>query len=366
MFTRKFSAFIPGKNKKSIFKQLLDIFLELIQHTGGDIDEAFNWLKEIDDEYKITTSDYTLEDFKNELEEKGYINRDSKQSFKVTAKTTFHIQSQTLDLIFKKIEKGGQGNHKTNVSGKGLDYGDELKNFEFGDAVENIDFSESIKNAQIHGSMDNNSFDLKEEHLLVKEQEHLSQTSTVLMIDISHSMILYGEDRITPAKKVAIALAELIKRKYKNDTFDVVVFGTDAWQVEVKDLPYLQVGPYYTNMVAGLELSMHLLRKRKLPNKQIFMITDGKPTCIKEGDGYYQNSFGFDPKVINRTMNLAKVLLKNDIKVTTFMVTSDQQLREFVEEFTELNKGKSFFTGLNRLGEFMFYDFEKNRIKKTR
>ena len=136
--------------------------------------------------------------------------------------------------------------------------------------------TESIRNAQInHGIGD---FLLSENDLEVVEKEFKAQTSTVLMIDISHSMILYGEDRITPAKKVAMALSELITTRYPKDTLDIVVFGNDAWQIEMKDLPYLEVGPYHTNTVAGLELAMDLLRRRKNPNKQIFMITDGKPT----------------------------------------------------------------------------------------
>jgi uncharacterized protein with von Willebrand factor type A (vWA) domain len=122
------------------------------------------------------------------------------------------------------------------------------------------------------------------------------------MIDISHSMILYGEDRITPAKKVAMALSELITTKYPKDTLDIVVFGNDAWTVEIRIFPYLQVGPYHTNTVAGLELAMDLLRRRKNPNKQIFMITDGKPTCLKVGKRYYKNSFGLDRKITSRCL----------------------------------------------------------------
>ena len=143
-----------------------------------------------------------------------------------------------------------------------------------------------------------NNFSMHEDDLEIRETDFKSQTSTVLMIDISHSMIFYGEDRITPAKKVAMALSELITTKYPKDTLDIVVFGNDAWTVEVKDLPYLQVGPYHTNTVAGLQLAMDILRRRNNPNKQIFMITDGKPTCLKSGKQYYKNSFGPDRKIL--------------------------------------------------------------------
>ena len=155
----------------------------------------------------------------------------------------------------------------------------ETRPWHFGDTLEQIDFSASIRNAQINRGAD--SFSLREDDLEIRETDFKTQTSTVLMIDISHSMILYGEDRITPAKKVAMALSELIKTKYPKDTLDIVVFGNDAWPIEIKDLPYLQVGPYHTNTVAGLELAMDILRRRRNPNKQIFMITDGKPTCLK-------------------------------------------------------------------------------------
>src|SRR5258708_31849671 len=144
---------------------------------------------------------------------------------------------------------------------------------------------------------------MTEEDLEVIEREFTTQTSTLLMIDISHSMILNGEDRITPAKKVAMALAELITKKYPKDTLDILVFGDDAWQIEIKDLPYVKVGPYHTNTVAGLELAMDILRRRKNSNKQIFMITDGKPTCIKQGIKYYKNSFGVDSKILTQTLN---------------------------------------------------------------
>ena len=220
---------------------------------------------------------------------------------------------------------------------------------------------DSIKQAQINnGSSD---FKLTENDLLVGEQEFKTQTSTVLMIDISHSMILYGEDRITPAKMVAMAMAEMIKQNYPKDSLDIIVFGNDAWSIKVKDLPYLQVGPYHTNTVAGLELAMDILRRRKNSNKQIFMITDGKPTCLKIGRKYYKNSFGLDRKVVNRCINLAAQCKKLKIPITTFMIASDPYLQKFVTEFTETNNGKAFFASLDKLGAFIFKDFESGKRK---
>jgi Ca-activated chloride channel family protein len=186
------------------------------------------------------------------------------------------------------------------------------------------------------------------------------------MIDISHSMILYGEDRITPAKKVAMALSELIMTRYPKDTLDVIVFGNDAWQIQVKDLPYLQVGPYHTNTVAGLELAMDILRRRKNSNKHIFMITDGKPTCLREGLTYYKNSFGLDRKIVNKCYNYAAQCRRLNIPITTFMIAKDPYLQQYVQEFTEINKGKAFYTSLDGLGDFIFEDYERNKKRRVR
>ncbi|MFN7601378.1 MAG: vWA domain-containing protein, partial [Bacteroidota bacterium] len=235
------------------------------------------------------------------------------------------------------------------------------RDYQFGDSPENIVVTDSLRNAQINHGFDN--FFMTENDLEVMESEMKTQTSTVLMIDISHSMILYGEDRITPAKTVAMALSELITKKYPKDTLDILVFGDDAWQIEIKDLPYLQVGPYHTNTVAGLELAMDILRKRKNTNKQIFMITDGKPTCIKQGIKYYKNSFGLDQKILNKTLDLATQLRKIKVPVTTFMIATDPYLKAFVREFTKANNGNAYYSSLKGLGNLVFEDFKKNRSK---
>jgi uncharacterized protein with von Willebrand factor type A (vWA) domain len=184
------------------------------------------------------------------------------------------------------------------------------------------------------------------------------------MIDISHSMILYGEDRITPAKKVAMALSEWIITRFPKDTLDIIVFGDDAWPVEISDLPYLEVGPYHTNTVAGLELAMDILRRRKNTNKQIMMITDGKPTCIKIGKKYYQNAFGLDKKILNRTLALAVKCRKLSIPVTTFMIARDPWLVNFVDTFTRANHGKAFYSSLEGLGSFVFLDYKNNKRRR--
>ena len=362
MLGHDFSKYDPSQNAKSSFEKLLDAFMQLLTYTSGDVAEALSWLTELDKEYDLTNEEYGIGDFIEDLKDKGYID-DNKQTgeIKITPKTEQGIRKKSLEEIFGKLKKTKQGNHNTFKPGGGDEINPETRPFQFGDTLEQIDFTASIRNAQINHGVD--SFKMHEDDLEIRETDFKAQTSTVLMIDISHSMILYGEDRITPAKKVAMALSELITTKYPKDTLDIVVFGNDAWAIEIKDLPYLQVGPYHTNTVAGLELAMDILRRRKNPNKQIFMITDGKPTCLKVGKKYYKNSFGVDRRILSRCMNLAAQCKKIKIPITTFMIASDPYLQRFVTEFTETNNGKAFFASLDRLGAFIFKDFESGKRK---
>ena len=357
-----FTRFDPDSQGKSTFEQLLDIFLQLLTYTSGDVSEALNWLTQLDKEYGLTNDEYGLGDFIDELKEKGYLEENKQDgSIKITPKSEQGIRKRSLEEIFGKLKKSRQGNHQTFKPGQGDEQNPDTRPYQFGDTVEQIDFTNSIRNAQINHGLD--QFHMQEDDLEIRETDFKTQTSTVLMIDISHSMILYGEDRITPAKKVAMALSELITTKYPKDTIDIVVFGNDAWPVEIKDLPYLQVGPYHTNTVAGLELAMDILRRRRNPNKQIFMITDGKPTCLKVGKKYYKNSFGLDRKITARCLNLAAQCKKLKIPITTFMIASDPYLQRFVQEFTETNNGKAFFASLDHLGSFIFKDFESGKRK---
>jgi len=352
---------------QSPFEKLFDVFSELITHTSGDVDEALDWLKIIDKEYHLTTDEYTMEDFIEDLKKKGYLREelqpDGQGQLSITAKTERVLRKNAMDQIFGNIRKNGVGNHKSKKSGQGDESTGEFRDFQFGDSLENISITESLKNAQINNGA--GEFRLTEQDLVVEDTHHKSQMSTVLMIDISHSMILYGEDRITPAKKVAMALAELITTSYPKDTLDVIVFGNDAWPIKIKDLPYLNVGPYHTNTVAGLELAMDILRRKRNTNKQIFMITDGKPSCLRLPDGqYYKNSNGLDQMIVEKCYNMAAQARKMHIPITTFMIAQDPYLQSFVEQFTASNKGKAFFTGLKGLGEMIFHDYETNRKKR--
>jgi len=366
-----FSKHIP--EDISHFDRVFDVFKDLLTHTSGDIEEAFEWLDMLDKEYDIFTDEYTLEDFEEDLRKRGYIkkeddsedgnSRTGKGKNILTAKLEAALREYALDQIFGKLKKSGIGNHRTNKSGVGDERDGENRNFQYGDDLSSINMTESLKNAQINNGI--SDLRMTEDDLIVEETKHKAQMSTVLMIDISHSMILYGEDRITPAKKVAMALVELIKRKYPKDSIDIIVFGNEAWPIKIKDLPYLQVGPYHTNTVAGLELAMDILRRKRNTNKQIFMITDGKPSCLKLPTGeYYMNSVGLDEKIVSECLNKAAQARKLKIPITTFMIAQDPYLRQFVNAFTAQNKGKAFLTGLSGLGQMIFEDYEKNRIKR--
>lgn len=363
MIGYRFTDYHPEIDPEStVFDNLLNVFLQLLLITAGDASEALHWLNNLDNKYGLTTDEYGMGDFIEDLKREGYItdeNPDGK--FEITAKSEQKIRKSALEEIFGKLKKGSRGDHRTVYGGAGDEPRTELRDFRFGDTPEQIAVTESLRNAQINHGLEGPL--LTEQDLEIYEKDYKTQTATALMIDISHSMILYGEDRITPAKKVALALAELVKTKYPKDSLDVLVFGNDAWQIEVKDLPYLQVGPYHTNTVAGLELAMDLLRRRKTPNKQIFMITDGKPTCLKQGIKYYKNSFGLDRKILNKTLNLAAQCRRLKIPITTFMIASDPYLKEFVKEFTQVNGGNAYYSSLQGLGNLIFEDYRRNRRK---
>jgi|TARA_B110000014_G_C20126072_1_gene599978 uncharacterized protein with von Willebrand factor type A (vWA) domain len=355
----------------SHFDRVFDIFKELITHTSGDLEETFNWLETLDKEYNIFNEEYTLQDFEEDLKKRGYIKEEIDQekgnsgSGKniLTAKLESALREHALDQIFGKLKKSGIGNHRTTKTGVGDERDGENRSYQYGDDLSTVNMTESLKNAQINNGI--SDLRLTENDLIVEETKHKAQMSTVLMIDISHSMILYGEDRITPAKKVAMALVELINRKYPKDSIDIIVFGNEAWPIKIKDLPYLKVGPYHTNTVAGLELAMDILRRKRNTNKQIFMITDGKPSCVRLPSGeFYKNSNGLDQMIVSKCLNKAAQARKLKIPITTFMIAQDPYLRQFVEMFTAQNQGKAFLTGLSGLGQMIFEDYEKNRIKR--
>jgi uncharacterized protein with von Willebrand factor type A (vWA) domain len=365
MIGHRFTDFIPNNEDGGSFDNLLKIFLQLVTITSGDVSEALNWMNELDRQYNITDDEYGMGNFIDDLKKEGYLKENEEgNTFSLTAKSELTIRKQSLEEIFGKLRKSTRGNHRAPFSGQGDELTSDRREYNFGDTPDQIDMTDSIKNAQINHGIDD--FKLTEKDLEIEERDYKALTSTVLMIDVSHSMVLYGEDRITPAKKVAMALSELITTKYPKDTLDIIAFGNDAWPIEIKDLPYLQVGPFHTNTVAGLQLAHDILRRRKTNNKQIFMITDGKPTCLRVGAKYYKNSFGLDRKIINKTLDQAAICRKQNITVTTFMIARDPYLQQFVRDFTKINNGRAYYSSLTGLGDFLFEDYIRNRRKRVR
>lgn len=356
------------QNGTQPFDTLWDLFQQLLTIASGDVPQSLRWLTELDKEYKITEQfedGYSMNDFINDLKERGYIddgNKDGKPI--ITKKTERSLRKKSLEEVFKNLDKGGFGSHKTQHTGRGNERQPETRRWSKNDDIGQIDSVNTMLNMLHHSNLD--SFDLQEDDLEVYETDHYTSVATVLLIDLSHSMILYGEDRITPAKKVAMALSELIMTNYAKDSLDIVAFGNEAWQISVEDLPYLKVGPYHTNTKQGLEVARHILQRKKYANKQIFMITDGKPSCMLENGRLYKNSFGLDRKIVNKVLDEAVMCRRDRISITTFMIASDPYLQSFVREMTEANKGKAYFASLDNLGGYIFEDYIKNRKKNIK
>jgi uncharacterized protein with von Willebrand factor type A (vWA) domain len=348
------------ENLTKTFDQLFNLFRNLLLQTNGDVNEALNWMTSLNNRYNFTEN---LGEFIDKMKEEGLI-REENNIYILNSKGNQAIRQSSFNEIFSNLQKKGFGLHNTPYAGKGFEKLPETRPYQFGDSIDIIEPTRSIGNAIKRSGLDNMS--LSEDDLEVFETEHLSNCATVLLIDISHSMVLYGEDRITPAKHVALALSEFIMREYNKDSIHVVTFGDDAQEITVSDLPYLSVGPYHTNTKAALKLARNILGKKKHENKQIFMITDGKPSCIWEGLKLYKNPYGLDRKIVNQTLKEAVLCRREKIEITTFMVSRDPYLQGFVKDLSEANRGRAYFTGLKNLGEYIFVDFIRNRRKTIR
>ena len=351
-------------SQQPLFEELLDLFQELLEHTAGDAEEALDWMEQLDDKYGLTEgSDKDLDDFIEELKKRGYLeDGEDGETVEITARTERSLRQSALEEIFNDLKKGGMGGHRTPYTGQGDERLPETKDWQFGDDLSNLDVTGTLSNSFKRSGV-GDDWNLAEDDFQVHKTDHHASMATVLMIDLSHSMVLYGEDRITPARRVALALSELIMTQYPKDSLDIVAFGNDAWEVDVEELPYLDVGPYYTNTRAGLRRARDILHRRNNRNKQIFMITDGKPSCHIEDGEMYRNAYGLDRKVVNKVLDEATVCRREDITITTFMIARDSGLRDFVRELTEANQGRAYYSELDDLGSFLFEDYVRNRRK---
>ncbi|MEM1127640.1 MAG: VWA domain-containing protein [Bacteroidota bacterium] len=349
----------------SSFERLLDLFQQLLEHTAGDATEALNWLTQLDKRYDLTEDGMGIGDFIEEMKRRGLLqDNELKGTIQITARMERSLRQRSLEEIFRHLRKSGRGSHKTPYAGMGDERLPETRRWQFGDDVHLLDITGTLSNSfRRSGS---GEWNLQEDDFEVYETDHRSSMATVLMVDLSHSMVLYGEDRITPARKTAMALSELILTQYPKDTLDIVAFGNEAWEVEIKDLPYLNVGPFYTNTRAGLQRARDVLHRRKNRNKQIFMITDGKPSCHFEYGRMYRNAFGLDRKIVNKVLDEAVICRREGVSITTFMIARDPYLQNFVRELTEANQGRAYYANLDDLGGFIFEDYVRNRRKRVR
>lgn len=338
---------------------LMAIFNYLLMRMNGDVNATLNLMKKLQ-EQGVLDDKYDLEAFREQLKASNLI-KPAKTGFRLSAKGERRLRQDAFELIFQRMKASGSGQHALPYEGGSSEEPlPERRPYAFGDSVRFIDYNASMFNAVVReGDLNLN---LIERDLEVYESERTTSCASVLMIDISHSMVLYGEDRITPAKQVAMAFTELVLTRYPKDDLSIVLFGDDAFEVKIRDLPYVGVGPFHTNTQAGLRLARRILLRKKHVNKQIFMITDGKPSMITRPNGQvYRNPVGLDARIVNRTLDEAVQCRKKRIPITTFMVTDDPYLQRFVQRLTELNRGRAYFSSVDNLGTFVIWDFVANR-----
>jgi Ca-activated chloride channel family protein len=285
--------------------------------------------------------------------------------FNLTDKGIDFLGYKTLRNLLGSLGKSSFGSHDTAYLATGIESDGWSKQYEFGDVL-NIDVNETLKNSLARTGKIEVPLDLDYSDLMVRQAEYRSSCATVLMLDCSHSMILYGEDRFTPAKKVALALTHLIRTQFPGDTLKVVLFHDSAEEIPLATLATAQVGPYHTNTAEGLKLARRLLLAQKKDMRQIIMITDGKPSALTMPNGQiYKNSFGLDTTVIAQTIREVANCRRSGIMINTFMLARDRTLVEFVKRVSEISRGKAYFTSTMTLGQFILMDFLKRKTRKV-
>ncbi len=346
-------------------RRLLRSFAFLLLQTNGDAEEALELLR-ITWQNSPAATTLTMDQFIDFVRAQGYLQQNAQGQLEPTAKALQLLRMQALEEIFRSLRKSDLGLHETVHSGQGVEWLPETRPYSFGDQPSLIDATETLTNALLR-TPDIATFQLHYDDVRVHETEHLTSCATVVLLDVSHSMVLYGEDRMTPAKLVALALAELIRTRYPKDTLEVVIFGDEARRISVADIPFVTAGPFHTNTRDGLRLARAILRRCQDANKQIFMLTDGKPSAIFDEAGrLYKNAFGLDPRIVAKTLDEAVACRRDGIVISTFMLARDPYLVNFVEELTRVNRGRAFYCGLRRLGETVFVDYILNRRKTFR
>lgn len=295
--------------------------------------------------------------------------------FEVTEKGLDFLGYKSLKNLLGSVGKSSFGRHDTNYLATGVEAHESSKPYEFGDTI-NLDVTATLMNAIGREGL-GVPLNLEYKDLMVRQSEYQSSCATVVMLDCSHSMILYGEDRFTPAKRVALALSHLIRTQYPGDSLKLLLFHDSAEEVPLAKLGSVKVGPYHTNTCEGLKLARRLLMAQRKDMKQIIMITDGKPSALFIDDtafGYkktdhrqlYKNSMGLDPMIINATLAEAAACRRSGIIINTFMLTDDHYLVEFVKQLTEVAQGKAYFTTSLQLGEYVMMDFMTRKTRRVK
>ncbi len=295
---------------------------------------------------------------------KGRVPAEGQVKFELTDKALDFLGYKTLKNLLASLGKSSFGRHDTRDLATGVESSGSTKLYEFGDVL-NLDVSGTILNAIRREGL-KVPMELEYSDLQIHQCEYQSSCATVLMLDCSHSMILYGEDRFTPAKKVALALSHLIRTQYPGDTLHVVLFHDSAEEIPLSRLAQVQVGPFYTNTREGLRLAQRILARESKDMRQIVMITDGKPSAVTEPDGsIYRNAFGLDPYVVGATFKEVSQCRRSNILINTFMLARDQDLVAFVRKVTEICRGKAYFTTPSSLGQYILMDYMRKKVQKV-
>ena len=350
-----------GKISEKLLRQMLENWAD---YQKSELAERINQLlQQLAEEGYITIEQ--ANPGQREFEQPGQgqaLEGDGKAKFEVTDKALDFLGFKTLKELLGSLGKSSFGRHDTRELATGIESDGSSRRYEFGDTL-NLDVNATLLSAiQRHGLKI--PLELNYQDLQVRQCEYQSSCATVLMLDCSHSMILYGEDRFTPAKKVALALTHLIRTQYPGDTLHLVLFHDSAEEVPLYDLARTRVGPYYTNTREGLRLAQKILSRQKKDMRQIVMITDGKPSALTLEDGrIYKNSFGLDPLVISETLLEVARCRRNGILLNTFMLASDYSLINFVQKVTEICRGKAYFTTPYTLGQYLLMDYLQKKVK---
>ncbi|HEY6853459.1 MAG TPA: VWA domain-containing protein [Gemmatimonadales bacterium] len=284
--------------------------------------------------------------------------------FSLTEKGIDFLGYKTLKHLLGSIGKSSFGAHETEHLAPSVEVEAASKQYEFGDTL-NLDVNATLSNALQREGL-GVPINLEYEDLMVHQADYRSSSATVLMLDCSHSMILYGEDRFTPAKKVALALTHLIRTQFPGDSLRVVLFHDTAEEIPLARLAHAQVGPYHTNTAEGLKLARRILNGQRKDMRQIIMITDGKPSALTQPDGrIYVNSMGLDPQILQATYREVALCRRSGILINTFMLARDRSLVEFVKKVSAICRGKAYFTNTMTLGQFILMDFMRRKTRRV-